>query len=243
MKRFQFFLAAVSILVLLGAFVSCSKGDGKTLKSLKSTESADGSTEVSKKRIAELEKGIKEYKEEADRTVKAGVEIGIYYRLVGLEYMKLKMYGKAYDNFQKAIEYYPENEVLFYYSGVSLARSAKSVLEDDERRRLMQKAVVYYQRAIELNGRYEDVYYALSVLYMFELNRPLDALKAIKKLLNFDPGNIDALFIKARADAVTGNIRDAVDTYNKIIKISKDEKATLKAREFRDALMSGGSNG
>ncbi len=243
MKRIHCYLAAVFILMIPGLLVSCSKADEKTLQSLTSTESVSENGEVSNERIVELEKGIKEYKEEADRTVKAGAEIGIYYRLVGLEYMKLKMYGKAFDYFGKAIEYYPENEVLFYYSGVSLARSAKSVLAVEERRNLMQKAAVYYQRAIELNSAYGDAYYALSVLYLFELNRPLDALKTAEKLLNFDAGNIDALFIKARAEAVTGNIRDAVDTYNRIIKISKDDDAVLKAREFRDTLMSGGSNG
>ena len=243
MKRSGYILSAVFMVYLLAVGVSCSGGNEKALKNLEATESSAGGGEVSRERIKELEKGIKEYKEEVDRTVKAGAEIGIYYRLVGLEYMKLKMYGKAFENFKKAIEYYPENEVLFYYSGVSLARSAKSVMDSGEKRRLMQKAAVYYKRAVELNPEYKDAYYALSVLYLFELNRPLDALDNAQKLLNLDPENIDAMFLKARADAVTGNIRDAVDTYNKIIKSAKDDKSAAKAREFRDTLMSGGTNG
>ena len=243
MKRLRYILSAVSILCLLAAVVSCRGKNEKALKNLEATEStADGGV-VSRERIKELEKGIKKYKEEVDRTVKAGAEIGIYYRLVGLEYMKLKMYGKAFENFKKAIEYYPENEVLFYYSGVSLARSAKSAMDSGERRRLMQKAAVYYRRAVELNPEYKDAYYALSVLYLFELNKPLSALDTVEKLLKLDPKNIDALFIKARADAQTGNIRDAVDAYNIIIKSAKDDNSVSKAREFRDTLMSGGTNG
>lgn len=235
-------LVAVTVLSFLIVTVSCSNRDEKILKSLKTTEDA-GSGEISRQRINELKKGIKEYKKEVERTVKAGTGIGVYYRLVGLEYMKLKMYGQAFENFRKAIEFYPENEVLFYYSGVCLARSAKSVMDKDEQRRLMQKAAVYYRRAVELNPEYKDAYYALSVVYLFELDKPLEALDSVEKLLSLGPENIDALFLKARAKAVIGNIREAVDTCNKIIKISKDNKSAAKAREFRDALMSGGANG
>ncbi len=243
MKRFVKVLPVLLAVSILTVSLSCSSKDEKILKGLETTESGAGTGEISRKRIAELKKGIEEYKKEADRTIKAEAEIGIYYRLVGLELMKLSMYEKAFENFKAAIEYYPENEVLFYYSGVALARSAKSVMEEDEQRRMMQKAAVYYRRAVELRPGYKDALYALSVLYLFELNKPFDALSSLEELLKSDPGNIDALFLKARACAATGNVRDAVDTYNRIIKTAGDSPEAVKAREFRDTLMSGGSNG
>jgi len=239
-RRVNTVAAVFFAVLLLPVLTSCGSKDEKILKDLEMTESASASEngELSRKRIAELKKGIEEYKKEVDRTVKATVEIGIYYRMVALEFMKLKMYGKAYEYFDKAIDYYPENEVLFYYAGVCIARMGKAEMDSGEARRMYQKAAVYYKRAVELRNRYTDALYALSVLYLFELDKPEEAIPLLERILKYNSKNTDAMFLLAKARIMRGEYRKAVDVYNEIIKVSKDEDAVTRARNFRDTIMS-----
>ena len=59
---------------------------------------------VSKERIKELEDGIKEYSKDVERVVKANAEIGVYYRMIALEYLDLKMYKFALKNLEKSMQ-------------------------------------------------------------------------------------------------------------------------------------------
>ena len=105
----------IAVLVVLSAFFlsSCNETRKKTLKRILGTESGDYENEkVSKERIKELEEGIEEYSKDVERVVKANAEIGIYYRMLALEYIDLEMYYYALENLEKSMEFYPTNPVL-----------------------------------------------------------------------------------------------------------------------------------
>lgn len=51
--------------------------------------------------------------------------IGIWYKILGSRYMDQKMYKKALKAFQSALEYYPENQNLFYQAGLAASLTAK----------------------------------------------------------------------------------------------------------------------
>ena len=93
----------VILLVVSALFLSsCNETRKKTLERLLGTESGDYENEkVSKERIKELEEGIEEYYRDVERVVKANAEIGIYYRMLALEYMDLEMYHYALENLGK----------------------------------------------------------------------------------------------------------------------------------------------
>jgi len=236
MRRKYFWVFPVLIVIFLSINFSCSKKDEIRLHDLEKTENIKGKT--SKERIKELEKGIERYTEEVNRTVKASAEIGIYYRMLGLEYIRLKMYDKALESLKKAISYYPENPVLFYYSGICSGQMAKSEINKKIQLDMFKKAAAYYRRAVALNDSYTDAQYALAVLYVFELNRPFDALGVLEKIVKRNPENTEAGFLLARTDFMMGKVRDAIDRYNQIIKISGNEAARNKARTLRDTLLS-----
>ncbi len=238
MKRVRVSALILLLIMYTGLSVSCSRKDSTLLKELEKTESISGKT--SSERIAHIKKGIARYKKEMERTVKASAETGIYYRMLGLEYMRLKMYGKAAASFKKAIQYYPENPVLFYYAGVCTGKLAQSKIKKAEKMALFSEAAAYYKEAAALNSSYTAALFAEAVLYVYEFNRPFDAVPLLQRIIGKDSSNTDALFLLARADVMLGKEREAVERYNEIISGHGDEKIKNSARSLRDRLLAGG---
>ncbi len=223
-----------------GFLVSCNKKESTLLKDLEKTENISGKS--STERIASIKKGLERYQKEADRTVKASAEIGIYYRMLGLEYMRLKMYAVALESFKKALHYYPENPVLFYYAGVCAGKTAQSKIKKDEKVLLFSEAAAYYKRAAEINSNYTAALFALAVLDVYEFNRPYDAVPLLERIVKKEPANTNAMFLLARADVMLGKNREAVDLYSKIVEGSGSEKVKNNARALRDSVLSGGGS-
>ena len=238
MKRIKVTGMVLLFIITSAFFMSCSRKESTLLKDLEKTENISGKS--SRERIASIKKGLDRYQKEAERTVKASAEIGIYYRMLGLEYMRLKMYAEALESFKKAIHYYPENPVLFYYAGVCAGKTAQSKIKKDEKMKLFTEAAAYYKRAAAINTDYTAALFAQAVLDVFEFSRPYDAVPLLERIIKKEPSNTNALFLLARADVMLGKNRDAVDLYNKIVDGSGSEKAKNDARTLRDSLLGGG---
>ncbi len=239
MKRIKVIGIILLLSILSGGISSCSRKDGTLLKELEKTENISGKS--SKERIEKIKKEIKRYQKEVQRTVKASAEIGIYYRMLGLEYMRLKMYAEAMKSFKEAIHYYPENPVLYYYAGVCAGKTAQSKIKKDEQMAMFSTAAAFYSRAVALNTHYSAALFALSVLYVYELGRPNDALPLLERIVKNDSSNVNALFLLARTDVMVGRNREAVALYNKILEMKgADAKMKKSARSLRDRLLSGG---
>ena len=68
--------------------------------------------------IEELKDAIKKYQNRVADIQLAQSQIGIWHKILGTRYLDNKMYGEALKSFQTALEYYPQNQNLYYYVGL-----------------------------------------------------------------------------------------------------------------------------
>lgn len=233
----------VIILLLILAvlsLMSCNKTRAKTLARILSTETGDyEGEEISRERIKELEDGIKEYSKDVERVVKANAEIGVYYRMLALEYIDFAMYKLALENLEKSMDYYPSNPVLSYYAGLSKANIARAESDRTKSLSLFNEAEAYYIAAVKLRSNYSEAMYALSVLYMFDLYNPENARPLLEKLISINPQDWEALTLYARYMVEIGDIDSAVELYNEISENAWDDSMKEQAALNRDALLAG----
>ncbi len=239
-KRY-FVLSLVVVLALAGCK---NKEDQYYLNNLKKLESLEYKASIrDEKEIKRLKEGINKYKKIVDQKVKASEQLGIYYKMLAVRYLNSKMYALALENLKKALKYYPENPILFYLTGVCYARTAKSILDDDAKRKsMLDLAVRYYKRAISLDNRYRDALFGLAVLYVFELNKPELAVPLLEKLLSTQKSDTDAMFLLARTYYQLGDNEKAIKMYDRIIKITKSKRRreeALKDKEIIEVEMNG----
>ena len=196
---------------------------------------------------AELKEAIRKYEKRVDDIMIAEGRIGIWYKILGSRYMDQKMYKKALEAFQSALEYYPENQNLFYQAGLAASLTAKNSLDfeltgtDIEKKRYFSLAVSAYTRALEIDPKHSKAVYALSVLYIFELNRPAEAIPILEKIAEWEKKPIDHLFLLGAAYYMTGENEKAIAVYEHIIEISSSaEKKAQAENDIREIRSSGG---
>ena len=196
---------------------------------------------------AELKDAIRKYEKRVDDIMIAEGRIGIWYKILGSRYMDQKMYKKALEAFQSALEYYPENQNLFYQVGLAASLTAKNSLDfeltgtDIEKKRYFSLAVSAYTRALEIDPKHSKAVYALSVLYIFELNRPAEAIPILEKITEWEKKPIDHLFLLGAAYYMAGENEKAIAVYERIIEISSSAEKKAKAESnIREIRSSGG---
>ncbi|UTC74107.1 tetratricopeptide repeat protein [Treponema sp. OMZ 792] len=237
MKK-SFFLVIITLLLIL-ILVGCNKVT--SIRRLQELEEGVSNPNTE----AELKDAIKKYEKRVDDIIIAEGRIGIWYKILGSRYMDQKMYKKALKAFQTALEYYPENQNLFYQAGLAASLTAKNSLDfeltgtDIEKKRYFSLAVSAYTRALEIDPKHSKAVYALSVLYIFELNRPADAIPILEKIAEWEKKPIDHLFLLGAAYYMTGENEKAIAVYERIIEISssaeKKAKAETNIREIRSS--------
>jgi len=229
-------LISTGFLLLFG----CSDTRKNVLARMKEVErSGYKGEELSSEAIEKLKKGIKEYEEVANRTIEANEQLGVYYKLLAVQYLEREMYGPCLESLDEAIFYYPENPILFHLGGVCSARLAKSKINTVEKERLFQQSEDYYKRAIELDSRYVDSLYGLSVLYIFELDRVPEAEALLERILAKEKRNTDAMFLLARVYVYNRMLDEAVELYETIEKEATDPRQQKEAASNRKALLEG----
>lgn len=187
--------------------------------------------------IAELDEAIGKYQKRVEDVLNADIRTGMWYKILAIRYMDNGMYAKALENFRTAIQFYPTNQNLYYYVGVCAGYLAKASLDFNatgssaERTRYLGLAESAYLRAIELEPRYVRALYGVSVLYVFEMEKPEEAIRHLSVVLEVEKKNVDAMFILARAYFVTGKAEEAVSLYDAILNLTKDEKKRQSARD------------
>lgn len=189
---------------------------------------------------AELNDAIKKYLRRIDDIIVASERVGIWYRMLGTRYLDKKMYKNALECFQKAIEFYPENQNLYYKVGVCAALMAKNSLDFDEedlQDRYYKVAVKAYKRAIEIDPSYTKAIYALSVLYVFELGTPDEAIPLLEKSIDGKMKPLEELFLLGRAYFMVGENEKAVASFNRIVDISGNEAQRKQAKENIDIIL------
>lgn len=242
MKRIKVLITVLCVMSLV--LVGCNEEQKRILSRLMATESGQYSGEkVSEERIAELKDHIKRFSDEVETLVEDTGQLGIFYKMLALEYMDEEMYGPARDYFLKSLEIYPNNEVVQYYTGLVTAQTAGAQENHDQREVRLEEAAYHYQRATELKSNYFEALYALSVLYIFELDRPFEAEEYVQRALKVRSGSEKAKFLLAAVRVRQDRYEEAVEIYDNIIEETEDETMKERARENREQLLGGGYRG
>lgn len=235
------YILFIGIPLLMLMLTACRDDDKEMLEDLKvfETQRYEGE-ELSEERIAELTETIAEYEEIVERRVEATAQLGEHYKMLGIEFIRRDMYGEALKYLEKTLDYYPENEVIFYLCAACSARMAKAkVNSPGEQDELFQEAEKYYLRAIELDNQFSQALYGLSVLYIFELDRIPDAEPYLNRLLKKEEKNTSAMFLLARVYIYLGNIEGAIQLYEQIIKDAASREEKERARDNKQQLLEG----
>ena len=165
MKKFYYI---ISILFAI-SLISCGKSTPTIKRLQKIEEGVDNPTSVE-----ELKSAIKKFEDRAKDLVLTQEQIGIWYKILGSRYIEDKMYGEALKSYQKALEYYPSNQNLYYWVGVCAGLMAKESLDftasgnREVSLNYIDLAESAYKRAIELDSRYERAWYGLGSLYSYK---------------------------------------------------------------------------
>lgn len=235
-KRNCFLLILLCFVVVL--LSSCGGVNKKTLKRMQMME--EGVEKVTT--TEELENAIQKYERRVEEMIVAQEQIGVWYKMLATRYLEQKMYGEALGALEKAIQYYPANQNLFYYVGVSAGYMANASLDfratnKTDRDSYLLLAESGYLRAIELQPSYVRALYGLAVLYTFEMNQPAKAIPLVEKLLTIETKHIDGMFVLARAYYMTYSYEEAVAVYDKIINTSTSKENREKAEENKKVVL------
>jgi cytochrome c-type biogenesis protein CcmH/NrfG len=235
-RRLLFIASACAL--ALASMGGCARRGVGWLEPLKTLEPGGTPTNAA---IEDLKRGIDRYQAEVDRKVSAAQNLGVYWKMLALKYVDNGMYGLALDALDEAVAVYPENQILFYYMGISAARAAKGMVADAaEQARLLARSEAAYRRAIFLEPTYVNALYGLSVLLALELGRPTEAEPLLATVLKQQPKNLDALFLLGRISFAAGRYEDAVDCYDRILAARPPEQlrdqAEQNKRQAKEAL-------
>jgi pentatricopeptide repeat protein len=194
--------------------------------------------DIQEDRIREIEDLIARYEKAVDDAVELTAQAGEYYKLLAIEYIDREMYGLALESIHEAIRYFPENPLLFYLAGMSSGRMAKAAVNQPESREVyLSQAEEYYLRAIELDNQFTEALYGLSVLYVFEMDRVLDAEPYLLRILERETRHIEAMFLLARVYVYEGRIEEAVELYDRIIRYGQSPEQRERAEENKQSLL------
>jgi len=239
-------IKAVVILVVAAAvvFTGCNEEQKRILNRLMNTETGQYSgEEVDTQRVSELEEHVERFSDEVQDLVEETGKLGIYYKMLALEYMDQEMYGPAREYFLKSLEIYPSNHVVQYYTGLASAQTVGAQASEAQRTSRLEEAAYHYQRAAELKRNYFEALYALSVLYIFELDRALEAEEYVQRALEVRPGSQKTRFLLAAIRVRQNRYEEAIEIYDQIIEETEDATMQQRARENREQLLGGGYNG
>ena len=192
--------------------------------------------------IEELKTAITAYEKQIERYVDDSAKTGSYWKLLAVRLMDRGLYGEALEALERAIFYTPEDAALHCYTGITAGVMAKSIhdfpgRDNREREKYFALAESAYLRSIELDNRYLRPRYGLGVLYVFELERPGDAIPHLERYLEISRNDVDTMFVLARAFYMLKNYQAAVDLYERIITLSKDEQKRIDAQNNRQMVL------
>lgn len=235
MKKVFFILTGI---LLIFSFISCGVSNKTIMRYQKLEEGVSNPTT-----IEEYKEAIEKYQERVADIQLANEQVGIWYKILGTKYVETKMYGEALKCFQKSLEYYPDNQNLYYWVGVCAGYMSHQALDygasgnTTVRYNYLKLAEEAYLRAIKIEDRYIRALYGLGVLYVFELEEPEKAIPYLEKLLTIDTKNHDAMFVLASAYYLTYDFDKAIEIYDKIIATTKSSDVKSQAEANKQQIL------
>jgi len=193
--------------------------------------------------IPELTEAIRRYQDRIEDIVQADIRTGLWYKILATRYLDNKMYKEALENFRMAIEYFPDNQNLYYFVGVCAGYMAKASLDYNAtgdavtRQRYLALSESAYKRAIELEPRYSRALYGLAILYVFELERIAEAIPFLELVLEIEKRHVDAMFVLARAWFMLNEDEKAIELYDRIQSVSTVEHRRAEAAKNKQLVL------
>lgn len=193
-------------------------------------------------RLTELQQQVTEHRALLQEAVQAAASLASYNKLLAIEYINHRMYGLALESLEEAIFIEPENEILFYLAGLSSANLAQATLAHAEQQQLLNDAEQFYLRSIELYPDYADARYALSVLYIFELEAPRAALPQLGHLIEIERANARGYILLGRAHFSMGEFATALQYYQEAEALTQDEDERAQLIKIQNELQKEGAS-
>ncbi|MDR2143096.1 MAG: tetratricopeptide repeat protein [Treponema sp.] len=188
--------------------------------------------------IDDLRKAIALYEKKIEAHVQDAAQTGVYWKILGSRLIDKKLYREALEALEQAVRYYPEDETVHYLIGLSSGISAKSeYFSEAEAASLFKTSEQAYLRAIDIDERYAKALYGLSVLYVFELGRPAEAVPWLERFLDINKSDTDAMFVLARAYYMIEDYEAAAGLYDRIISLTKDPVKKAQADANKQQVM------
>jgi len=192
--------------------------------------------------IAELRSAIASYERRVERHVEDASRAATYRKILSTRLMDRGLFGEALEVLEQAVYFSPEDAALQCFTGIAAGTVAKSFhvfpgRANPERENYYLLAEKAFLRSIELDSRYLRPLYGLGVLYVFELDRPLEAIPLLERCLEISRGDVDTMFVLARAHFMLRNFQAALDLYDRIITITGDEQKRIDAHNNRQLIL------
>ena len=230
------FLILLIVLLLFG----CKKDEKAFFNNMSQMDEGHLTAEQMKSKEKELKDAIRENKKILEQRIEAARNLVQFHRMLGKLYLDNRMYLLAAQEFEEAIKIDTENPVLFYYAGLSYARYAKSLIDVTMQFTNILLAEKYYLKAIDYDSNFTRAIYAVSVLYVFELDQPDRAAFYLEQLLQTQKSDFEAMFLLANAYIRLDLTDKAVALYDNIIKKSMSNVYKKQAEENKKQLLSSG---
>jgi len=239
-KKIKEIITAILILFLVGSLVvflynrTSSRNSRELSKRMAELSPRGGPPET----IDGLRQAIALYEDQIERHVREGAQTGVYWKILATRLADRNMHNDALEAFERAIYFNTEDASIFYLAGVSAGSVAKSVVgfspnAERERDHYYRLAETSYLRALELDITYTRPMYGLAILYVFELDRPEEAIVQLERFLQIQPSDISAMFVLARAYFMTGRNYQAMELYSRIADRTKDKNIKEEALNLR----------
>jgi len=243
MKKFKEFVMAILILGAVGCLIyfiyqgTSARTSKELAKRMAELSPRGGPPET----IDALRQAIALYEDQIERNVREGAQTGVYWKILATRLADRNMHNDALDALERAVYFNTEDPTLFYLTGVSAASVAKSIVgfsvgDERQREHYFNLAEKSYLRALELDITYTRPMYGLGILYVFELDRPKDAVTHLERYLQIQTSDVSAMFVLARAFYVTGEYYRAIDLYDRIADRTKDKRLKEDALNNRDII-------
>lgn len=237
MKNFWRITIAAFLFAGLG-LTSCAKSNKTIIRMQHLEEGVSNPTSID-----EIKDAIAKYENRVADIQLAQSQIGIWYKMLASRYSEKKMYGLALENYQKALEYYPQNQNIYYNIGLCAGYVAMTKLDfngdgtPEEKANFLKLSETAYLQAIEIEPRFASALYGLGVLYCFNLSEPEKAIPYLERLLTIEKKHISGMFVLARAYYMDYQFDKAIAMYDTILATTKSADRKKEAQANKDFVM------
>ncbi|AHH08263.1 hypothetical protein baBA2_000289 [Borrelia anserina] len=156
-----------------------------------------------------------------------------FFSLIGLELIKLGQYGPAIEYFNKNLEYGPDNYFSHFYIGISSYNLAKGMATKEKIEEYFILAENSFLKSISIKGDFKEAIFALSTMYVYDLDKQLEAKRYLSKLESMGEDYFEFFMLRGANYYSLGDFDNALLFYRK----AKSKASTQEQIEGVDKIM------